>query len=976
MFLSSWNRWRKSGNCTGVKTGGRSKDGQGREQFQPRLEGLETRIAPALASFTKNTVPANLGSVAAGSNITYAIQIQQDNTSDFSVLINDATPPNTTFVSAAPDPTNPTLFTMSTPPPGGTGQVQFRDNGNLPANETDNFTIVLNVDANAPSGPLTNTAQYTSSDTPSPGVSASTTVNVAGGANVSVTKTENTTTVTAGTNISYTVTVSNSGPGDAQNVSVTDAVPANATFVSESQTAGPAFTVTNPAVGGTGTTTATIATLSAGSSATFVIVDHVVPSAPGSSTISNTADVSTTSSNSSGQTTSTVNANVATAAHIVTVKTGPASVTAGTDLTYTITLQNAGPSDAQNMLLTDSVPANTTFVSFTETSGATTYGIGTPAVGGTGTVIASAATVPANETDTFVMVVHVSPATPQTGGANPPISNTASASSSTTDPNPNGDDTSTALTNVLTAADLSLTKTGAATVTAGTELTYTLTLNNGGPSDAQNVAVTDALPAGTTFVAITEPANFVATTPAVGSNGTVTFDAVTVAAGENDVFTITVLVASSVPNNTTISNTATATTATTDPTPNDNNNTSTFVTTAVAVTDLGVTKTGPATVTAGANVTYTITLTNNGPSDAQGATLSDAVPANTTFVSDAQTSGATTFTLSNPPAGGSGTITASAATFVAGDSATFEIVVHVVPSAASGSTISNTATASSTTTETGTDHTSTVNSSVAASADLTVAKTAPGIVTAGTDLTYTITLNNNGPSDAQNVVVSDVLPANTSFVSETHPAGFTSATNNVGGVVTVTESTPTFTFGAAATFTIVVHVSSGAPQNSVISNTAQVTSTTPNPNPADSTSTAATTVTTVADMAIVKTGPATVTAGTNLTYTLSVTNNGPSDAQNVSITDVIPGNTTFVSETQTGGPTTYVLSTPPTGGTGTITDTAATVAAGANDTFVIVLQVSPSAPDGSTINNTASVGSTTADSNPQNNASTTATTVA
>src|SRR5205807_1117573 len=163
-----------------------------------------------------------------------------------------------------------------------------------------------------------------SAATPSPGVSASTTVNVVGGVNVSVTKTENTATVTAGTNISYTVTVSNSGPGDAQNVSVTDAVPANATFVSESQTAGPAF--------------------------------------------------------------------------IVTVKTGPASVTAGTDLTYTITLQNAGPSDAQNMLLTDSVPANTTFVSFTETSGATTYGIGTPAVGGTGTVIASAATVPANET--------------------------------------------------------------------------------------------------------------------------------------------------------------------------------------------------------------------------------------------------------------------------------------------------------------------------------------------------------------------------------------------------------------------------------------------------------------------------------------------------------------------------------------------------------------------------------------------------
>src|SRR5207248_196508 len=61
-----------------------------------------------------------------------------------------------------------------------------------------------------------------------------------------------------------------------------------------------------------------------------------------------------------------------------------------------------------------------------------------------------------------------------------------------------------------------------------------------------------------------------------------------------------------------------------------------------------------------------------------------------------------------------------------------------------------------------------------APADLAVTKTdTPDPVTAGTDLTYTVTLTNNGPSDAQGVVLSDVVPAGTTFVSATAPAGWT-----------------------------------------------------------------------------------------------------------------------------------------------------------------------------------------------------------
>ena len=97
--------------------------------------------------------------------------------------------------------------------------------------------------------------------------------------------------VLAGDTIAYTITVSNAGPSDAQTVALTDVVPANTTFVSDAQTSGPAFTLTSPAVGGTGTISGTIATLAFGASASFTVVVLVSPSTPSGTTITNTADV-------------------------------------------------------------------------------------------------------------------------------------------------------------------------------------------------------------------------------------------------------------------------------------------------------------------------------------------------------------------------------------------------------------------------------------------------------------------------------------------------------------------------------------------------------------------------------------------------------------------------------------------------------------------------------------------------------------
>src|SRR5205823_412150 len=106
--------------------------------------------------------------------------------------------------------------------------------------------------------------------------SASVTTPVVTSAIVGITMTGTPSPVTAGNNLIYTLTLSNNGPSDAQNVQLSDSIPTHSTFVSESQTSGPAFTFTNPAVGGMGTISGTSATLAAGASATFTVVVHVL----------------------------------------------------------------------------------------------------------------------------------------------------------------------------------------------------------------------------------------------------------------------------------------------------------------------------------------------------------------------------------------------------------------------------------------------------------------------------------------------------------------------------------------------------------------------------------------------------------------------------------------------------------------------------------------------------------------------------
>lgn len=250
-------------------------------------------------------------------------------------------------------------------------------------------------------------------------------------------------------------------------------------------------------------------------------------------------------------------------------------------------------------------------------------------------------------------------------------------------------------------------------------------------------------------------------------------------------------------------------------------------------------------------------------------------------------------------------------------------------------------------------------------ADLGVIKAgSPDPVLAGNDLTYTITVTNNGPDDASSVTVTDNLPPEVSFVS----------CNSTGGGScsgSVNNRTVTFTSlaaGASETVTLVANVNAGTAHGTIISNTASVASTTFDPNPGNDSVTATTSVINQADLAVTKTAsPATVDTGTNVTYTITVANNGPDSAANVTLTDNLPASTTFVSNSGASGWTCF---DPAVGSTGAITCTIASLPNGDTATFTVVVQVSCNVAHATVINDTATVSAGTPDPNLSNNSST------
>ena len=247
-------------------------------------------------------------------------------------------------------------------------------------------------------------------------------------------------------------------------------------------------------------------------------------------------------------------------------------------------------------------------------------------------------------------------------------------------------------------------------------------------------------------------------------------------------------------------------------------------------------------------------------------------------------------------------------------------------------------------------------------ADLSLSKAAsPEPVLAGSNLTYTITVTNHGPADASSVIVGDNLPGEVTFVSCSSTGGGSCAGSGNRRTVTF----PSLASGVSETITLVVNVNAEATDGTILGNTASVFSKTGDPNPANDAATATTPVITQADLAVMKTASATVESGTNVTYTITVANNGPNSASAVTLTDSLAAGTTFVSHSPAGG---WTCVDPPAGSMGSVTCSIASLVSGATATFTVVANVSCSVANGTLIANSATVTSSTPDPTIGNNA--------
>jgi len=363
------------------------------------------------------------------------------------------------------------------------------------------------------------------------------------------------------------------------------------------------------------------------------------------------------------------------------------------------------------------------------------------------------------------------------------------------------------------------------------------------------------------------------------------------------------------------------------------------ITTIDPISDLAVTqKVAPNPGAIGTNVSYTITVTNLGPVVATGVKLTDTLPAGVNFISLSSSSGSCT--------NDQGTITCGWDALTNGAGALVTLVGRPVL----GGMFTNIAVVSGQQLDVNSSNNvaSTVLS-VTTVTDLAIAvSSTPQNVLLQQPLTYTVLVTNLGPNAATGVLISDVLPAGITFISATPSRG---SCSNAAGAVTCALGG--LLNGASASITIV-----GQPSVlGLVTNVVTLTGDQFDNSQANNTASAVNNVVPAADLGLTMIGaPQPVGLGQILTYSLTVSNAGPSDATSVLLTNALPPNISLTDATPTQGACTN-------DGAGNIICGLGALPAGA--TAGLTLRIVPLVPG--SITNTASLASAPADPVASNN---------
>ncbi len=593
------------------------------------------------------------------------------------------------------------------------------------------------------------------------------------------------TTAKPGDSIQYRLAYNNAGPVQATGVTVTDTLAAGQNFVSCTPSVGTcSYNATTRVV------TWTVGTVAPGGSATLLLNVTIAPTfSSDDPTISNVGTVDTDQETPKNSNTTTINvdsepdSDMKKAVRNVTAgeaftTTGPTSTTAkpGEVVEYRITYKNIGTSPATGVVLSDPVPANTTFVGCSNTCTQT----GNPVT----SVSWNVGTVQPGDSVVRTFQVRINNPYPANAG---PVTNVARACVPNEDPQCT-DSPPTTVT-VTQPPDSTMAKTaancgqnGTTCGTPGTSITavpgdviqYSITYSNVGGSAATNVVITDNITGKQTLV----PNSCSATGNTACSGTTVSWTFASVPAGESRTVTFRTKLDASFPASpppNTVTNVARACVANEDPQCTDSPPTTVTVTASPNVA--GPVKTarncGPTGNTCAANfatnitanpgdvIEYKLVVTNTGNAPATNVVVSDTVQGpHQTLIANSCTSSpqATSTSCASSPV--SWTFSSIAAN---GGTATMTFRTKLASSIPNGTTIENfgrVCTDQDPVCKNGPPTVITVTSKPIFGLE----KSASAISPTG-EITYTIAYSNTGNSPSTNTTITDPVPGGTAFVS-------------------------------------------------------------------------------------------------------------------------------------------------------------------------------------------------------------------
>jgi uncharacterized repeat protein (TIGR01451 family) len=546
-------------------------------------------------------------------------------------------------------------------------------------------------------------------------------------------------------------------------------------------------------------------------------------------------------------------------------------VAASSALTYKIVVTNGGLLDAANVVVTQRLPPG-------DIQFLTAAGIDWSCTAAGQVVTCTRATLLVGAAPSIAVKV----TTPPIGGS---ITTSARVTSGSADPDPSNDDTS-ATTLVLTPADLAIAITGAPDpVAAGGTLTYTITVTNAGPGIATGITVLDSLPSG---VAIASASGSGWSCAVVGQN--VTCFSPTLAAAAASVITV---VATAPTSGGAVSSTASVAAVTPDGNP-ANNSASTSASVNAAA-DLAIAlSASPGSVPAASQLTYTIDVTNGGPRDASNVVVTSRLPDGDVLFLSATGIGWGCTVASQ-------VVTCTRASLLAGEAPL--ITVQIRTPAASGTLTCDVTVSASTTDLDLSNNTASATTGVFDSADLSiVAGESPDPVRIGTELIYTLSVANDGPTAATAIKVVDTLPEGTAFVDAIAAPW---SCGSLGRVVTCTLAN--LPSASSAPAIAIVAAAPGTAGN--LTNTARVSSPTSDPDGSNNAATTVTLANAFADLSVAisddrdpiqGTGGSSCDNNACVTYTIAVANAGPDPAAGIRVVTQLPPDGSFFEAVGTG----------------------------------------------------------------------------